>query len=519
LAALRTASDFWLSALYTFAVGLLLIALVAARFRRGNGKAFWFGFAVFGWGFFLLGYGPWRTAPADPGEQINIPLNRNLITSRVILALVPYVIKDSDDVEDIDKLTANAVSIAHVLVTLAIGIGGGLVSVLMRRRRGRVASIKSTAVLAAIALVSGIVVSSEFLWRSAPFFPEMVFGRDKDDSDFTARWYREQLTAMGEPSLWMRSRQNREATIYRLLWLPTFDHSVCVRIERMREGAKLRARVLNGMGGYAPGQVAIDRSVTLVADQLRVLERQLEQAAFWDMPASVDEGLGSDGDQLIIEAVTAGKYHVVDRWNADLAYVELCRQMLDLTGLKLQKAWAKYHVIDVSFEMLDSSINNEPLSDARVARVFRPSRSRCVYATRTVTCRSRSGGHTGPVRRSWRIPPRDRVRHQGCQPEAESEWKEGHREWSRRRLRYRVGAGHAIRMRNNRQPGGVNSSADVGLRATGPARQGGSSAGLTIDVSVCTRQNHHPPCSWVRAVLRPLPEFDPYAGGPRSRRR
>ena len=50
--------------------------------------------------------------------------------------------------EDIDKLTANAVIIAHVLVTLAIGVGGGLVSVLMRRRRGRVASIKSTAVLA-----------------------------------------------------------------------------------------------------------------------------------------------------------------------------------------------------------------------------------------------------------------------------------------------------------------------------------------------------------------------------------
>ena len=49
--ALKTASDFWLSALYTFTTVLLLAAVIAARFRRGNEMAFWFGFAVFGWGF------------------------------------------------------------------------------------------------------------------------------------------------------------------------------------------------------------------------------------------------------------------------------------------------------------------------------------------------------------------------------------------------------------------------------------------------------------------------------------
>jgi hypothetical protein len=113
LTALRTASDFWCSALYTLTVALLLFAVLAARYQRGNGKAFWFGFATFGFAFFLLGYGPWRAPAFDPGE-IKVPLNRNLVTSRVILALAPYVIKESDEVEDIDRLTANAVSIAHV---------------------------------------------------------------------------------------------------------------------------------------------------------------------------------------------------------------------------------------------------------------------------------------------------------------------------------------------------------------------------------------------------------------------
>ena len=344
LTALRTASDFWLSALYTVTTVLLLLAVVAARFGRGSGKAFWFGFAVFGWGFFLLGYGPWRTPRADPTEQFNVPLNRNLITSRVILYLVPYLITESDDLEDIDKITANTISIAHVLVTLALAVGGGFIAVVMRRRRGRVGSVKSLAILATVALLtarrSRRLLSSDDRRRSSPIW---VFGKDKGDSpDFVAKWYSEHLAAIGEPSLWMLSRRDSEATAYRLLWLPTFHHPVCVRIDRTRDGAKLRARVLNGMGGYAPGQIAIDRSVTLGADQFIALNRRLEQAAFWEMPTELGD-LGLDGDQLIVEGVTTGKYHVVDRWEPDPAYAKLCLNMLDLTGLKVQKTWRKYH--------------------------------------------------------------------------------------------------------------------------------------------------------------------------------
>ena len=69
LTALRTASDFWCSALYTFTVALLLVAVLAARYQRGNGKAFWFGFATFGSAVFFLGYGPWRAPAFDPGTS------------------------------------------------------------------------------------------------------------------------------------------------------------------------------------------------------------------------------------------------------------------------------------------------------------------------------------------------------------------------------------------------------------------------------------------------------------------
>ena len=156
-------------------------------------------------------------------------------------------------------------------------------------------------------------------------------------------WYSKHLQAAGEPSLWSLSRRDREATAFRFLWLPSFHHAVCVRIARKGNGAILRAIVLDGLGGYDPGQVAIDKSVELDERRWQAFERHLESAAFWTIPTKDPGESGSDGDQCIIEGVKSGVYHIVDRWEPDPAYTALCRSMLDLTGLKTQKTWAEYH--------------------------------------------------------------------------------------------------------------------------------------------------------------------------------
>lgn len=58
LTALKYASKWWSSLLFTLTVALLCTALLNAYYRRGTARACWLGFAVFGWAHLILGTGP-----------------------------------------------------------------------------------------------------------------------------------------------------------------------------------------------------------------------------------------------------------------------------------------------------------------------------------------------------------------------------------------------------------------------------------------------------------------------------
>src|SRR5262245_5156858 len=54
LAGMRSASSLWTMAAATVTLALLLSAVIAARLLDGLDRAFWAGFAVFGWSYLLL---------------------------------------------------------------------------------------------------------------------------------------------------------------------------------------------------------------------------------------------------------------------------------------------------------------------------------------------------------------------------------------------------------------------------------------------------------------------------------
>jgi hypothetical protein len=138
LAALRTGTSLWFKALYSLVFTLLVYAAVAARYRG----AYWYGFAVAGWAYFLLGYGPWFAA--GPDHHPNRLVNRNLISS-VLLEVVSHGIEDApgptplgSDPASIfvpwEDRVANRNGVLHTGLTLVFAALGGVAGREIARR-------------------------------------------------------------------------------------------------------------------------------------------------------------------------------------------------------------------------------------------------------------------------------------------------------------------------------------------------------------------------------------------------
>jgi hypothetical protein len=163
-------------------------------------------------------------------------------------------------------------------------------------------------------LIAYGLVASQPASADEPFFPDLVFDENKEDNDFIVDWYSKHLKAMREPSLWRLSERDRSATVYGFLWLPTFHRPVSVRLVQSGEGATLHAVLLSGRGGCNPGKIVVSMSAKIAGQPWEDFKRLLDKVRVWKMPTTDPGPDGCDGDQLIVEAVSGGRYHIVDRW-------------------------------------------------------------------------------------------------------------------------------------------------------------------------------------------------------------
>ncbi len=64
LAALRNASETWAGVMLLLTCGVLALAVVGVVCRAGSERAWWLGFALFGWGYLALAFWSWHDASA-----------------------------------------------------------------------------------------------------------------------------------------------------------------------------------------------------------------------------------------------------------------------------------------------------------------------------------------------------------------------------------------------------------------------------------------------------------------------
>ncbi|MCA9511656.1 MAG: hypothetical protein KC560_13185 [Myxococcales bacterium] len=151
-------------------------------------------------------------------------------------------------------------------------------------------------------------------------------------------WYSVQLCSLGEPPL--APLGDDDATILRLLWLPSFHPAVTIRIEH-REG---RASVWAAEYQHAHEEGPAERyrlisPKSLSENDWSSLERELAAIDFAQLPeVDPNRSYCCDGSEWLIELVRGEHYHAVARRNG--AELEpLGRRMIELSGLAPERIY------------------------------------------------------------------------------------------------------------------------------------------------------------------------------------
>jgi hypothetical protein len=195
------------------------------------------------------------------------------------------------------------------------------------------------------ALIASLVLSQAATTTS--YFPIRMNSASEGITAFEAKWYGKSLARMKEPPL-PEAAKDGNLVIFRLTILPTWGNPITVRVQEQTPTYELFARRLDGMGGYDPGKLVEAKEVMLSPDDSERFNTLIERLNFYQMPSEeVDRAngktIGLDGDEWILEGVSRGRYHVIERWCASSfdvkkrglrPFLALCKFLLDKSTLK-----------------------------------------------------------------------------------------------------------------------------------------------------------------------------------------
>jgi AcrB/AcrD/AcrF family len=106
-AALREANDQWDSGLFSLTLGLLLDAVLLAVHRTEARRAFWIGFALFGWGYLSLSLIPSTEARLITTQALTYLEKANILGNRAnVMRVIP----------DLDRMRAHNLSLNDLLM-------------------------------------------------------------------------------------------------------------------------------------------------------------------------------------------------------------------------------------------------------------------------------------------------------------------------------------------------------------------------------------------------------------------
>jgi hypothetical protein len=109
-----------------------------------------------------------------------------------------------------------------------------------------------------------------------------------------------------------------------------------IRIWRSGNKYFIVIKRLNGKGGYGLGDLKIEQTRSLTAEEWQSFEALVHQAGFWKLHSTVEEPIPHDGATWTFESMSDGKYHFVHRITPSKELNQLFRKLFDLTGLETE---------------------------------------------------------------------------------------------------------------------------------------------------------------------------------------
>jgi hypothetical protein len=177
LAGIKSASSFWTTAAATVTLALLLGALLAAWLLAGADRAFWAGFALFGWTYLVLVNWDWvggqfghdltaglsdlaesmfaEPVPIVPAAPVapplpTLPLNRPYQPPTVVNPAprpAPPGPSYLEEVRQRQIKIGNFVQIGRLTLALSFGLLGGFIATVFARRRESTAKLPAASTL------------------------------------------------------------------------------------------------------------------------------------------------------------------------------------------------------------------------------------------------------------------------------------------------------------------------------------------------------------------------------------
>ena len=127
-----------------------------------------------------------------------------------------------------------------------------------------------------------------------------------------AAFYGRVLRTMREPALCSDSGVQR----VRVLWFPSFEPAVAIRVERRGGAISLVAKEVRGIDSDQRATLSRDTALTLSLPEWQELERLLDASEFWNMARDEPGAPGLtplDGTTWLFEGAFPDRYHLVER--------------------------------------------------------------------------------------------------------------------------------------------------------------------------------------------------------------